>query len=79
MRNIASKKSSLSEKVTAAVFFTLFVVIAFASIYPLFWAFNNSLKTFEEYSNINERPNSHEIAKYAFSKLCEDFGKYNHD
>ncbi len=35
--------------------------------------------TFEEYSNINERPNSHEIAKYAFSKLCEDFGKYNHD
>ncbi len=34
---------------------------------------------YEEYMNINERPNSHEIAKYAFSKLCEDFEKYNHD
>ena len=51
MRNIASKKSSLSEKITAIVFFSLFLVIAFISIYPLFWAFNNSLKTFEEYSN----------------------------
>jgi 1-acyl-sn-glycerol-3-phosphate acyltransferase len=35
--------------------------------------------TFDEYSTINERPNSHEIAKYAFSKLCEDFEKYNND
>jgi len=51
MRNIASKKSNLSEKITAYVFFALFVVIAFISIYPLLWAFNNSLKTFEEYSN----------------------------
>lgn len=50
MRNIASKKSSLSEKITAAVFFVLFVLIAFICIYPFFWAFNNSLKTFDEYS-----------------------------
>jgi len=33
---------------------------------------------YEEYSTINEHPNSHEIAIYAFSKLCEDFCKYNH-
>ena len=51
MRNIASKKSSKSEKVTAYIFFALFVIIAVICIYPFFWAFNNSLKTFEEYSN----------------------------
>lgn len=33
---------------------------------------------YEEYSAINEHPNSHEIAEYAFSKVCEDFEKYNH-
>lgn len=31
----------------------------------------------EEYSTFSEHPNSHEIAQYAFSKLCEDFKKYN--
>ena len=35
--------------------------------------------TYEEYSTINEHPNSHEIATYAFSKVCEDFQKYNND
>ena len=49
MRNIASRKSTISEKITAVVFFILFVIIAFACVYPLFWAFNNSLKTFQEY------------------------------
>lgn len=34
---------------------------------------------YEEYSTINERPNSHEIAKYAFSKVCETFVEKNHD
>ena len=34
--------------------------------------------TYEEYSTINERPNSHEIALYAFSKICEDYEKNNH-
>lgn len=33
---------------------------------------------YEEYSTINEHPNSHEIAIYAFSKLCEDFDNNNH-
>ena len=33
--------------------------------------------TYEEYSSINEHPNSHEIAEYAFSKVCEDFERYN--
>lgn len=34
---------------------------------------------YEEYSNINERPSSHEISKYAFSKVCELFAENNHD
>lgn len=34
--------------------------------------------TYEEYSAINERPNSHEIATYAFARICEDFEKHNH-
>ena len=32
---------------------------------------------YEEYSAINERPSSHEIATYSYNKLCEDFAKYN--
>ncbi len=31
----------------------------------------------EEYTTFDEHPNSHDIAKYAFTKLCEDFNKYN--
>lgn len=34
---------------------------------------------YEEYSTINEHPNSHEIAKYAFSKVCDLFAENNHD
>ena len=34
--------------------------------------------SYEEYSTVNEHPNSHDIAVYAFSKLCDDFAKYNH-
>lgn len=65
MRNIASRKSTLSEKITAIVFFVLFVVIAFICIYPLFWAFNNSLKTFDNYS------------KNSFA-LTQDWAFYNY-
>ena len=50
MREIASKKSTVSEKITAWVFFVLFVIIALISIYPFLWAINNSLKMFDEYS-----------------------------
>jgi len=53
MRNILSKKSSTSEIITAIIFLILFVMIAIVCIYPLFWAFNNSLKTFDEYSENN--------------------------
>jgi ABC-type glycerol-3-phosphate transport system permease component len=53
MRNILSKKSSTSEIVTAIIFLILFIIIAIVCIYPLFWAFNNSLKTFDEYSENN--------------------------
>ena len=53
MRNILSKKSSKSEIITAIIFLILFIMIAIVCIYPLLWAFNNSLKTFEEYSENN--------------------------
>jgi len=53
MRNILSKKSTTSEIITAIIFLILFVMIAIVCIYPLFWAFNNSLKTFDEYSENN--------------------------
>ncbi len=49
MRKIASKKSGLNEKITAVIFFILFVVIAFMCIYPFMWAINNSLKLHREY------------------------------
>ena len=44
MKSIASKKATRSEKITAIVFFVFFIIIAVISIYPLFWAANNSLK-----------------------------------
>ena len=44
MKSIASEKASKSEKITAVIFFVLFVLIAFISIYPMLWAMNNSLK-----------------------------------
>ena len=44
MKSIASKRATRSEKITAIVFFALFVIIAVISIYPLLWAANNSLK-----------------------------------
>ena len=53
MRNIFSKKSSTSESVTGIIFFIVFIMIAVICIYPIFWAFNNSLKTFDEYSENN--------------------------
>lgn len=48
-----SKKSTMSEIITAIIFLILFTIIAIICIYPLFWAFNNSLKTFDEYSENN--------------------------
>ena len=53
MRNILSKKSSVSEIITAIIFLILFIIIAVICLYPLFWAFNNSLKTFDEYGENN--------------------------
>ena len=49
MKRIAAKKSSKSEKVTAIVSFVLFTLIALICIYPLLWAINNSLKTYDEF------------------------------
>lgn len=49
MKRIAAKHASPSEKATAIVSFVLFLAIAFISVYPLFWAFINSLKDWKEY------------------------------
>ncbi len=49
MKKIASKYSNPTEKVTAIVSFVLFFVIALVCIYPLFWAFINSMKDLEAY------------------------------
>lgn len=49
MKRIASKHSSPSEKITATIFFILFLIIACISIYPLFWAIINSVKDLKEY------------------------------
>lgn len=76
MRNIASRKSGASEKITAVIFFVLFVIIALICIYPLFWALNNSLKTFEEYSE-----NSFIITKsWAFANYIKVLlGEFQYD
>ena len=34
---------------------------------------------YEEYTGINERPNSHEIAEYAFGKVCDLFNEHNYE
>ena len=48
---IKGMKKDTSEVITKVIFFVLFTIIAFICLFPLFWAFNNSLKTFEEYSD----------------------------
>ena len=76
MKKIASKNSNLTEKLTALIFFTLFIVIAFLNIYPLFWAINNSLKTFEHYME-----NSFSITRdWQFSNYSRVFnGEFNYN
>ena len=49
MKRIADKHSNPTEKITAIVSFVLFIIIAFISIYPLFWALINSMKDLESY------------------------------
>jgi ABC-type glycerol-3-phosphate transport system permease component len=49
VKRIADKHSNPTEKITAIVSFVLFIIIAFISIYPLFWALINSMKDLESY------------------------------
>lgn len=75
MKSISLKKTGASEKITAIVFFILFVIIAFLCIYPLFWAFNNSLKTFDDY-----RQNSFTITNtWSFINYGEVFTSFEYD
>lgn len=49
MKPLIHKRSSKHEIIIAVVFFILFLLLALIYIYPLFWALNNSLKTYPEY------------------------------
>ena len=50
MTKLKFKHAPLSAKIIYVAFFTMFVFFAFLYLYPLFWAFINSLKSMEQYS-----------------------------
>lgn len=73
MKRIAAKKSGKAEKVTAIVFFVLFLCIALICIYPLLWSFNNSLKLFDNYTDYT----SHHLTKdWRFINYINVFTKF---
>lgn len=53
MKKLLTKKSSKHEIIIAIVFFVFFLVLALVYLFPLFWALNNSLKTYPEYVENN--------------------------
>lgn len=50
MTKLKFKKQPISVKVIYVVFFLMFLLFAAVYIYPLFWAFLNSLKSMKEYA-----------------------------
>ncbi|MBQ2740657.1 MAG: carbohydrate ABC transporter permease [Clostridia bacterium] len=50
MKELKFRKSPLGIKIVYACFFAMFVIFAFAYIYPMFWAIINSLKTDREFA-----------------------------
>ena len=50
MTKLKFKKQPISVKVIYVVFFVMFLLFAAVYIYPLFWAFLNSLKSMREYA-----------------------------
>ncbi|MBQ7373449.1 MAG: carbohydrate ABC transporter permease [Clostridia bacterium] len=75
MKPIAHKHAGKVEKATAIIFWIAFFIIAFICIFPLFWAFNNSLKTFDEYGQ-----NSFAITQsWSFSNYVEVFSSFEYD
>lgn len=53
MKPLVHKKSSRQDIIIAVVFFIIFLVLALIYIYPMLWALNNSLKTYEEFIQDN--------------------------
>lgn len=53
MKPLRLKNETKEVKITTILFFLLFFVYAIVNIYPLIWAFFNSLKTAEEFFNNN--------------------------
>ena len=49
MKRIGARHTSPSEKITATVFFVLFLAIAVICLYPMFWAIVNSMKDHDAY------------------------------
>lgn len=75
MKPIAHRKAAKSEKATAIIFFVLFVIIAIICVFPIIWALNNSLKTFDEY-----RLNSFALTEtWSFSNYAEVFSTFEYD
>ena len=75
MKPISIIKTSKSEKITAILFFVLFVVIAFLCIYPMFWAINNSLKSFDAYNKDSFSITS----EWAFVNYIRVFSEFSYD
>ncbi|MBQ8726240.1 MAG: carbohydrate ABC transporter permease [Clostridia bacterium] len=75
MKSISIIKTSKSEKITAIVFFILFIIIAFLCIYPMFWALNNSLKSFNTYS----KDSFSLTTEWAFVNYLRVFSEFSYD
>lgn len=75
MKSISLRKTSASEKITAVVFFILFVVIAFLCVYPMFWAINNSLKSFDVYN----KDSFSLTTEWAFFNYVRVFNEFSYD
>lgn len=75
MKSISLRKTSASEKITAVVSFILFVVIAFLCVYPMFWAINNSLKSFDVYN----KDSFSLTTEWAFYNYVRVFSEFSYD
>lgn len=75
MKSISLRKTSASEKITAVVSFILFVVIAFLCVYPMFWAINNSLKSFDVYN----KDSFSLTTEWAFVNYVRVFSEFSYD
>ncbi len=67
MKNIKTHKVSMdkSQVIVFTIYFVLFIITSLLFLYPVFWIFQNSLKTVEEFfDNPNSLPNRWNLAYY---------------